>query len=120
MLPDGADYGFDAVGDPQTSETALRSTRDGGTAVIVGLPAQGLRLDLDPFELIRKEKVLTGTLYGSEDPAVSLPRCSTTSVRDGSSSPRRSARRSRSTVSTRRSRRASPGKRVACSSALSR
>jgi S-(hydroxymethyl)glutathione dehydrogenase/alcohol dehydrogenase len=72
-LPDGADYGFDAVGDPKTSETALRFTRDGGTAVIVGLPAQGLRLDLDPFELIRKEKVLTGTLYGSEDPAVSLP-----------------------------------------------
>jgi S-(hydroxymethyl)glutathione dehydrogenase/alcohol dehydrogenase len=72
-LPDGADYGFDAVGDPATSETALRFTRDGGTAVIVGLPAQGLRLDLDPFELIRKEKVLTGTLYGSEDPAVSLP-----------------------------------------------
>ncbi len=72
-LPDGADYGFDAVGDPATTATALRFTRDGGTAVIVGLPAQGLRLDLDPFELIRKEKVLTGTLYGSEDPAVSLP-----------------------------------------------
>ena len=41
--------------------------------MIVGLPAAGLRLDLDPFELIRKEKRLTGTLYGSEDPAVSLP-----------------------------------------------
>ena len=73
VLPDGADYGFDAVGEPRTTETALRSTCDGGTAVIVGLPAQGLRLDLDPFELIRKEKVLTGTLYGSEDPALSLP-----------------------------------------------
>jgi Zn-dependent alcohol dehydrogenase len=72
-LPDGVDYAFDAVGDPATSETALRFTRDGGLAVIVGLPAQGLRLDLDPFELIRREKKLTGTLYGSEDPAVSLP-----------------------------------------------
>jgi S-(hydroxymethyl)glutathione dehydrogenase/alcohol dehydrogenase len=72
-LPDGADYGFDAVGYPATTETALRSTRDGGTAVIVGLPPQGERLDLDPFELIRKEKRLTGTLYGSEDPAVALP-----------------------------------------------
>ncbi len=72
-LPDGADYGFDAVGDPATASTALRFTRDGGTAVIVGLPAQGLRLDIDPFELIRREKILTGTLYGSEDPAVSLP-----------------------------------------------
>jgi S-(hydroxymethyl)glutathione dehydrogenase/alcohol dehydrogenase len=73
VLPDGADYGFDAVGDPATTATALRLTRDGGTAVIVGLPAQGLRLDLDPFELIRKEKLLTGTLYGSQDPAVALP-----------------------------------------------
>ena len=72
-LPDGTDYAFDAVGDPATTATALRFTRDGGTTVIVGLPAQGLRLDLDPFELIRKEKLLTGTLYGSEDPAVSLP-----------------------------------------------
>ena len=72
-LPDGVDYGFDAVGDPATTATALRFTREGGKAVIVGLPAQGLRLDLDPFELIRKEKLLTGTLYGSEDPAVSLP-----------------------------------------------
>ena len=42
-------------------------------AVIVGLPSQGARLDLEPFELIRKEKVLTGTIYGSEDPAVALP-----------------------------------------------
>lgn len=74
VLPDGADAGFDAVGDPATTATTLRFTRDGGTAVIVGLPAAGRRLDLDPFELIRREKRLTGTLYGSEDPAVSLPR----------------------------------------------
>ena len=73
VLPDGADVAFDAVGDPATSATALRHTRDGGTTVIVGLPAAGLRLDLDPFELIRREKRLTGTLYGSADPAVALP-----------------------------------------------
>jgi Zn-dependent alcohol dehydrogenase len=74
VLPDGADVGFDAVGDPRTTATTLRATRDGGLTVIVGLPAAGLRLDLDPFELIRREKRLTGTLYGSEDPAVALPR----------------------------------------------
>ena len=70
---EGVDFGFDAVGDPSTSATALRFTRSGGTAVIVGLSATGLRLDLDPSEFVRREKSLTGTMYGSEDPAVALP-----------------------------------------------
>jgi S-(hydroxymethyl)glutathione dehydrogenase/alcohol dehydrogenase len=73
LAPDGCDFGFDAVGDPATSSTALRHTRSGGRCVIVGLPATGLRLDLDPGEFNRREKWLTGTMYGSEDPAVALP-----------------------------------------------
>ena len=40
---------------------------------MVGLPPTGLRLDLDPGEFLRREKLLTGTMYGSEDPAVALP-----------------------------------------------
>ena len=73
IAPEGADYGFDAVGTPATSKLALRRTRSGGTTVMVGLPATGLRLDLDPGEFLRREKFLTGTMYGSEDPAVALP-----------------------------------------------
>jgi S-(hydroxymethyl)glutathione dehydrogenase/alcohol dehydrogenase len=73
IASEGADYGFDAVGDPSTSQCALRFTRSGGTTVMVGLPATGLRLDLDPGEFLRREKLLTGTMYGSEDPAVALP-----------------------------------------------
>ena len=73
VAPDGVDYAFDAVGDPSTTETALRCTRSGGTTVIVGLPAAGARLDLDPAQFTRREKRLTGTMYGSEDPAVALP-----------------------------------------------
>ena len=73
VAPDGADYGFDAVGDPETSALALRSTRSGGVCVLVGLPAAGARLDLDPGEFDRREKWLTGTMYGSEDPRVALP-----------------------------------------------
>jgi len=41
--------------------------------VIVGIPATGERLDLDFGEFNRREKFLTGTMYGSEDPAVALP-----------------------------------------------
>jgi S-(hydroxymethyl)glutathione dehydrogenase / alcohol dehydrogenase len=72
-LGDGADFSFDCVGDPSTSKLALRWTKSGGTCVIVGIPAAGLRLDLDPAEFNRREKWLTGTMYGSEDPAVALP-----------------------------------------------
>ena len=73
LLPDGADYGFDAVGNPETTALALHWTRSGGTCVIVGLPPAGARYDLDPGEFNRREKWLTGTMYGSEDPAVALP-----------------------------------------------
>jgi S-(hydroxymethyl)glutathione dehydrogenase/alcohol dehydrogenase len=72
-LEPGADYAFDCVGAPETSKFALRWTRSGGLCVIVGLPAAGARLDLDPAEFNRREKRLTGTMYGSEDPAVALP-----------------------------------------------
>jgi S-(hydroxymethyl)glutathione dehydrogenase / alcohol dehydrogenase len=72
-FPDGADRALDVVGNPETSSLALRFTRSGGTCVIVGIPATGERLDLDFGEFNRREKFLTGTMYGSEDPAVALP-----------------------------------------------
>jgi S-(hydroxymethyl)glutathione dehydrogenase/alcohol dehydrogenase len=71
--PEGVDYAFDAVGLPETVATAVRHLRDGGTAVVVGLPPVGQRFELEPVELIRREKRVTGTLYGSLDPAVALP-----------------------------------------------
>jgi S-(hydroxymethyl)glutathione dehydrogenase/alcohol dehydrogenase len=71
--PEGVDYAFDAVGDPETTKVAFRWTRNGGVTVIVGLPVAGARLELDPVEFIRREKWMTGTIYGSEDPAVALP-----------------------------------------------
>ena len=73
VAPDGADYAFDAVGAPDTSALALRWTRGGGTTVMVGLPAAGAKLSLDPLDFTNREKTLTGTIYGSEDPAVALP-----------------------------------------------
>ena len=73
VAPDGADVALDAVGSPETTALALRWTRNGGRAVLVGLPAAGERLDLDPAEFVRREKELTGSMYGSEDPSVALP-----------------------------------------------
>ena len=55
-LPEGADYAFDAVGDPETTALAFRWTRNGGVCVIVGLPKAGARLDLDPVDFVRRER----------------------------------------------------------------
>ena len=71
--PEGVDFAFDAVGAPATTKLALRWTRGGGTAVVVGLPAAGEKLELDPLDFTNREKTLTGTIYGSEDPVVALP-----------------------------------------------
>jgi S-(hydroxymethyl)glutathione dehydrogenase/alcohol dehydrogenase len=70
---DGVDVAFDAVGDPQTTGLALRWARNGGRVVVVGLPVAGERLDLDPLDFVRREKELTGSMYGSEDPRRALP-----------------------------------------------
>ncbi|MEJ7568253.1 MAG: alcohol dehydrogenase catalytic domain-containing protein [Gaiellaceae bacterium] len=72
--PEGVDYVFDAVGAPETTALAMRWTRGGGTTVVVGLPAAGAKLTLDPLDFTNREKTLTGTIYGSDDPAVALPR----------------------------------------------
>jgi S-(hydroxymethyl)glutathione dehydrogenase/alcohol dehydrogenase len=69
----GVDVAFEAVGSPETEALALRLTRPGGTACLVGMPAAGARLDLDPFEIVNREKTLTGSVYGSDDPAHALP-----------------------------------------------
>jgi S-(hydroxymethyl)glutathione dehydrogenase/alcohol dehydrogenase len=68
VAANGVDVAFDAVGAPATTATALRSVRNGGRAVVVGLAAAGNRLDLDPAEFVRREKQLTGSMYGSYDP----------------------------------------------------
>jgi S-(hydroxymethyl)glutathione dehydrogenase/alcohol dehydrogenase len=73
LAPDGADCALEAVGSPATAATALASVRPGGRATLVGMPPAGARLDLDPAEFTNREKVLTGTVYGSGDPADALP-----------------------------------------------
>ncbi len=62
------DVAVDAVGAPVTTRSALAAVRAGGRAVIVGLAPGGARLELDPFELVAREKTLTGSIYGSADP----------------------------------------------------
>ena len=42
--------------------------RKAGTAVIVGIGEKGMTADIDLVSLVRQEKTLTGTYYGSAKP----------------------------------------------------
>lgn len=61
----GVDYAFDAVGHGDLVETAYRSTRSGGTTVMVGAPPVDHSLALPIAEAMFTEKKLVGCLLGS-------------------------------------------------------
>lgn len=69
----GADYTIDAVGSPGLLSQAFASTVVGGTVVCVGVPASDARPWLPGPDLVRQEKIVTGSLYGSCRPALDIP-----------------------------------------------
>ena len=70
----GADHAFDAIGRPETLERLASLTRWGGQGVIVGMPAEGTRVAIDPLALASRGKTLVGCHYGSSVPAVDFPK----------------------------------------------
>jgi Zn-dependent alcohol dehydrogenase len=70
----GAHYAFDAYGSPRTMEQAFAAVRAGGTAVQIGLSAEGETGSISPFELALSEKTLKGSFMGSSRPRVDMPR----------------------------------------------
>jgi S-(hydroxymethyl)glutathione dehydrogenase / alcohol dehydrogenase len=69
----GVDYAFEAAGKPSLVEMAFSATRPGGTIVAVGLPPDGSIVGLPGPQLVRSEKIVTGTLYGSARPRTDMP-----------------------------------------------
>lgn len=70
---EGADYAFEAIGIPLVMEEAFTSVRRGGMAVIVGIPERGQRMSF-PTNLLIGERILTGSLYGSGNLRIDIPR----------------------------------------------
>jgi S-(hydroxymethyl)glutathione dehydrogenase / alcohol dehydrogenase len=68
----GADYAIEAVGLQKTMEAAFHSIHRGGTAVMIGVPPDGMRLTIDPSMLLQ-ERVLTGASFGGSRQRVDLP-----------------------------------------------
>ena len=65
----GVDYVFDAVGLASIESVLLDCLAPAGTAVLVGIPSNGTAFEVDAAEFIRREKVLTGSIFGSADTA---------------------------------------------------
>jgi len=70
----GADYVFDTVGTPTTISQALECTRKGGTVVLTGLSRTDALASIPAFLFVMQEKRLIGSLYGSGQPALDIPR----------------------------------------------
>jgi S-(hydroxymethyl)glutathione dehydrogenase/alcohol dehydrogenase len=70
----GADHAFEAVGRGATMELLPALVGRGGQGVLVGMPAAGTRIEVDPFDLADQGKRLVGCNYGSSVPAIDFPR----------------------------------------------
>jgi Zn-dependent alcohol dehydrogenase len=70
----GAEVSVDAVGLPQTLRQAFAVLRPGGTAIAVGLGSVDATAAVPINELVQQQKRLVGSLYGSANPPVDLPR----------------------------------------------
>ena len=73
LLPNGADYVFDAIGMTKTTEQAIQMLGLGGAAVVVGLPPTGARASFEPLVLAEADQKILGSNYGSVRPAIDLP-----------------------------------------------
>jgi Zn-dependent alcohol dehydrogenase len=69
----GVDYAFEAAGLTRLTELAFAVTRPGGMIVAVGIPPTGATVAVPAQELVRQEKVVTGTFYGSAQPSLDMP-----------------------------------------------
>jgi S-(hydroxymethyl)glutathione dehydrogenase / alcohol dehydrogenase len=69
----GVDYAFEAAGLPPLLELAFSVTRPGGMIVAIGVPPDGSVVSLPGPQLVRSEKLITGTFYGSARPAIDMP-----------------------------------------------
>lgn len=71
---EGAEHAFEAIGLAATIEMLPSLVCRGGQAVIVGMPAEGVTVPLDPFDLADGGKRILGCNYGSSVPSVDFPR----------------------------------------------
>lgn len=74
LVPGGVDWALDAVGRPETLQQSIAALRPGGTTIAVGLARAGERAHVTINDLVQHQKRVVGSLYGSANPQIDLPR----------------------------------------------
>jgi S-(hydroxymethyl)glutathione dehydrogenase/alcohol dehydrogenase len=69
----GVDYSFEAVGRQETMRQCWEIARPGGMVVMVGIAPEGKELSLPANRVVREERRLMGSFYGSARPHVDMP-----------------------------------------------
>jgi Zn-dependent alcohol dehydrogenase len=70
----GVPWAIEAIGRPATLRQALDCTAAGGTVVAVGLGAADTEFSVPLNQLVQRQKRVVGSLYGSSNPLIDLPR----------------------------------------------
>lgn len=74
IVPLGVDHAFDAVGVAAVTQSAIRSTANGGSTYLIGIPKPGKPLEIDTMaEMIGKQRVLRGIYMGGTIPTRDIP-----------------------------------------------
>ena len=73
IVPGGVDHAFEAIGIPEVADQAFRSVRDGGTTVLIGQPAMGVKAGFDVYDATQFEHTILGSNLGGANPALHVP-----------------------------------------------
>jgi Zn-dependent alcohol dehydrogenase len=73
IVPGGVDYAFEALGRPDVAAQAFASVRDGGTTVLIGQPAMGVRAGFPVYDVTQFEHTILGSNLGGASPALHVP-----------------------------------------------
>ena len=70
----GSDYAFEAIGNATVMRQAYDSTRRAGTVAVIGIAKANDDISIPASTLVRDEKRIVGSFYGSTRQRVDLPR----------------------------------------------
>jgi Zn-dependent alcohol dehydrogenase len=74
LAGDGVPWVVEAVGSPETMRQAVACLKPAGTLIAVGLSSVNATVAVPINDLVQRQKRIVGSLYGSSNPRIDLPR----------------------------------------------